>query len=193
MSPCCHWDLEYGWESSNNGFIIWIPTPEEQNAERSYLAFDEDSDIVARLVTMARGSFAKGHGMQAVMFYVQDGQITRLNGGSGHRSNNQLGGWVWQEYTFAIAVLEASFDDFNSLVGVGVQGGSSGGASGPMPAPKMAVAASATYPGTIRSGRDYLLHVEGDRQFQAVPTMTVEEFAKRNKAGCFRVVTIRVF
>ena len=60
------------------------------------------------------------------------------------------------------------------------------------PYPDFVVKAKRTLIGPLPAGDEHLLYVEGDRQFQATPTMTVAEFAEAN-AGKFFVLTVSVF
>jgi hypothetical protein len=175
--------------------IAWVavriqPTTPQEPLEESYFGIEEEPVPRVRNIAFTSGTFSKGTWLTAELFVVSDHSIQSVNAFTVGRSPNSLGEpqWISMPMQLALGDREAETGRSTSL---GIAGHTRGGGRGADVIHHVSSLEQETFPGTLWSGRTYLLHVEGDRPFEANRSMTVEQFSEAND-GQFLVVTVKL-
>jgi hypothetical protein len=88
-----------------------------------------------------------------------------------------------------IAVLSGVDPNGKRIVGIGSRGHERGGGDGTESEQIENVVARKTLPGELKFNRPYILHVEGNREFEVRREMSIDEFASSNP-GKFIVAVV---
>lgn len=178
------------------GFLIaWRPiivraaTADDKIAPR-YFGFDVETVDSVRNIAVVEGTFSKDTWLSAVQYVVRSGNSQTVTGFTVGRSPNRIGEARWINMQIKLALA-----DTKRPGGQATQLGSAGHTRGEGVIGELvqdfSVGEKQTFPGRLRAGRKYILHVEGDRPFGANREMPVEEFAEKN-AGNFYVVIVEL-
>lgn len=155
----------------------------------SYRGFDARLPSSAKPIAVVDGTFSKHMSISATLYIVADGMIRECMSCSGGRSPNKMDGQRWADLCLQFALQSGTLPDGHRFTRIGLRGHEAGGAGGFTPEHDIDAVATQTFSGKLEAGREYLLHVEGDRPFDARREMSVEEFAESNP-GNFVVVVV---
>ncbi len=153
-------------------------------------SWEKDLNFVVRNIAVIEGTFSRDSWVSACLYDVQSGSVIEANAFTVGRTPNQCPSPIWQSMTITLALGDAGVSD-GTMTQLGSAGHSRGGGRGGDVVHQIEGLFSETMPGRLAAGREYILYVEGDREFEVDRLMSVEEFADQNE-GDFLVVTIRL-
>jgi hypothetical protein len=169
--------------------VVRKATPDDEIARR-YFGFEVEKVDEVRNIAVAEGTFSKNTWLSAWLYLVRSGNVEQVSGFTVGRSPNRVGEAKWINMRIALALAETK-QEGGRITQLGSAGQTRGeGGIGEI-VQNISVIEKQTFPGRLWTGRKYLLHVEGDRKFEARRDMTVEDFAKAN-AGNFFVVAVEL-
>lgn len=164
-------------------FIAWHPIAIQELASRG----TGGEGWIERNIAVVDGTFKKDTLVSASLFVVRSGKANEFNSFKFGRDPAELGKPIWMNLRTTLSLIE--YDDG----GVGELRSSAerqDAQSNPLDS-KIKVVAAKTLPGKLARGRDFILHVEGDRPFNVSSDMSVDDFAKTNN-GNFLVVVVKL-
>jgi hypothetical protein len=170
--------------------IVREPLLDDQRPEpHRYFGFSDDEDgLKPRNIAEVTGPFSLGTWFSAWLNVVRSGKVEEINAFTVGRSSNRIGAPTWRALGIRLALGEARTPD-GWIVNLGSYGHERGGGRGSdKRIEHFTATAFRLFPGKLSNGKKCLIYVEGDHPFDADRSMTVEEFAEKNRGNYLVVV-----
>ena len=153
-------------------------------------SYEEDVAVTYRNIAVATGTFTLGTWMSASLYHVNGGNVQEINAFTVGRSPNRIGAphWVDMKLTLALGDRDTPAGRVTQL---GAAGHSRGGGRGGEMTHDVVASSTESLPARFTSGTKRIVYVEGDNGFNVGSTMTLAEFARRNK-GNYLVVELEL-
>ena len=159
------------------------------DAERYFGIWPKDN-LTIRNIVGAEGMFTKDTWLSVCLCAVKEGSVEVQNSFTVGRSPNRIGEPTWISMKITLALGEYQKPGGRRVV-LGAAGHSRGSGqvgddNGPLY--NFMLRTKQTLPGKLRSGKKYILYVEGDRDCEVSREMSLEDFAAKNHGNYFVVV-----
>jgi hypothetical protein len=154
-----------------------------------YFGIWPKDNMTIRNIVVAEGTFTKDTWLSASLCAVKAGSVEVQNAFTVGRSPNRIGEPIWISMKITLALGEYQKPGGRRVV-LGAAGHSRGSGqvgddNGPLY--NVMLRTKKTLPGRLRSGKKYILYVEGDRECEVSREMSLEDFAAKNNGNYFVV------
>jgi hypothetical protein len=143
-----------------------------------------------RNILLAAGTFTTSTWLNGTLYFIQGGSISPINTWTVGRTTNGIGSGIWEGMKITVALGDKDTPN-GHVTSLGVAGHSRGSGNNWEQPNSVTVKSSLSMPGRIMPGTSHIVYVEGDREPVVDPTMSVDEFARKN-AGNYLVVTLQL-